>query len=281
MDFPEAAMYRGSIGARLERGQGRMKVVAFVLALAGAARAAEPIPWDEAEKHIGETTTVEGRVLGVHCSQLSCLLAFDPTFNRFTAVVQASHFGIFPPDSLDDRFAGRKVLVHGKIVENDKKPEIVLQKAEDIELAPEERERAAAEAEKEKERVQVETLERVADVLERVEELTERLAEVQERLDLVLARMEERAAALEAAAAAAPPPPAAPTYGEPQPRPGYEALRTVKRGMSRADVERLVGEPQWIEESAGGWTTYYYGMGRSVSFNSRGRAEAVVGFPTP
>src|SRR5262245_51474315 len=80
------------------------------------ARAADTtIPWDQAEQHVGETVTVEGRVLGIHCSQLSCLLAFDPTFNRFTALIQAEHFKRFPPDQLDALYSGRKVEVHGTI----------------------------------------------------------------------------------------------------------------------------------------------------------------------
>ena len=72
-----------------------------------------------------------------------------------------------------------------------------------------------------------------------------------------------------------------PSGGEPQPRPGFEALRTVKRGMTRADVQRLVGQPSYVEPSSGGWTTWYYGYGRSISFDGRGRAQSFVGFPSP
>jgi hypothetical protein len=107
------------------------------------------------------------------------------------------------------------------------------------------------------------------------------MADVQDGWTALLARMEDREAAL----ANAPPAPALrnaePSYGEPQPRPGFEALRTVKRGMSRAEVERLVGEPQYVESGSHGWVTWYYGYGRSVSFNPRGRVEALVGFPPP
>jgi len=41
-----------------------------------ALAADEPIPWGEADKHVGEDATVEGRVVDIHCSLLSCLLAF-------------------------------------------------------------------------------------------------------------------------------------------------------------------------------------------------------------
>src|SRR5262245_670846 len=94
-------------------------LVALVLALGHAAFAADPIPWDQAEKHIGEQAVVEGRVLGIHCSPTSCLLAFDPTFNRFTVAVQARSFKVFPPERLDATFVGRKVRVQGTIKEID------------------------------------------------------------------------------------------------------------------------------------------------------------------
>src|SRR5438093_6531107 len=103
--------------------------------LAAAARADEPISWEEADRHVGEEATVEGRVMGVHCSPISCLLAFDPSFNRFTAIVQARNFDAFPPDRLDERYSGKRVLVHGTIRKNDNKPEIEVEKAEDLRVA--------------------------------------------------------------------------------------------------------------------------------------------------
>jgi hypothetical protein len=262
-----------------------MRFAAILLVLAAALPAAADserlIAWEDADKHIGEEATVEGRVVGVHCSPLSCLLAFEPTFNRFTAVVQARSFETFPPGELDRRYSGRRVRVHGKIEQRDGKPEIVVEKPED--LAPvgaaarrreHEGEAAATAA--------ADVAQRMADVLERVEELTERMVAIQERMEALLARLEDREAALAAAQQASQPlPPPPPSYGEAQPRPAYESLRTVKRGMSRADVQRLIGQPQFAEDSGGGWTTWYYGFGRSVTFDARGRAQSLTGFPTP
>jgi len=51
--------------------------------------------------------------------------------------------------------------------------------------------------------------------------------------------------------------------------------------MSRTEVQRLIGDPTFVESSGGGWTTWYYGYGRSISFDARGRATALVGFPPP
>jgi hypothetical protein len=236
------------------------------------------ISWEEADKHVGEDVTVEGRILGIHCSPLSCLLAFEPTFNKFTAVVQGAQFDKLPPEELDRRFSGKQVRVQGKIVERDGKPEIILEDADKIALldAPRRREREREQTA----RQQAEVMERIADVLERIEGLTERMVDVQERMELMLANLEERDAALAdvVAQASQPPPPPPSGDGDPQPRPGYETLRTIKRGMSRADVERLVGPPQYVERGGGGWVTYYYGFGRSVSFDRRGKAAGFVGF---
>jgi hypothetical protein len=251
----------------------------LALALPVAARGATTIGWEDADKHVGEVVTVEGRILGVHCSPLSCLLAFEPTFNRFTAVVQASSFDDFPPAELEKRFNGRRVRVRGKIVERDGKPEIIVDKSEDLVLADIRQRREEREAERT--RAQTEMFERLTEVLTRIEELTERLVATQERIDTMLAALEQRESALAAAPAAPAPVAPEPSWGEPQPRPAYERLRTVKRGMTPAEVERLVGRPQYVEENSSGGMTWYYGFGRSISFDARGRAQGLVGFPKP
>jgi uncharacterized coiled-coil protein SlyX len=225
--------------------------------------------------------TVDGRILGVHCTEQSCVLAFDPTFNRLRAVIRAKHFDTFPPKDLDRLYSGRRVRVHGKLERRGGTPEIEIEGPDDLVLVHAER-RQQKEAERAL-RTQVELLERLGDVLDTVTELTERMAATQERMETLLAQMEQREVALAAAQAAAqpPPPPPPPSGGEPQPRPAFEALRTIKRGMSRAEVQRLVGQPQYVEQSGGGWSTWYYGYGRSISFDQRGRAQSFVGFPAP
>ena len=263
-----------------------MRITAACIALAAAlpaagALAGQTIKWDQAERHVGDEVTVDGRVLGVHCSPSSCVLGFDPAFKRFTAVVEARSFDTFPPRDIDRLYNGRRVRVHGKIEKRDGKPEIVVEMPDDLTLVHAERgpqrdgDRSL--------RTQTEILERLADVLARIEDLTERLGATQERMETLLAQMEQQGAALAAAQASqqAGPPAPLPTDGEPQPRPAYERLRTVKRGMSRSEVQRLIGQPQYVEGGGGGWSTWYYGYGRSVSFDGRGRAQSLVGFPAP
>jgi hypothetical protein len=237
------------------------------------------IKWDEAEQHVGEEVTLEGRVLGVHCSQLSCILAFDPAFKRIGAVIRARHFDALPPADLDRLYSGRQVRVRGTVTRSDGQPRIVLQAPEDLTLVHAER-RQQREAERSL-KVQIDILERLNAVLTQLVQLTERMGAAQERMEAVLASLEEREGALAAAQASQPLPPPPPSYGEPQPRPAFESLRTVKRGMSRRDVQRLIGTPQYEECTGLGWTTWYYGYGRSISFDERGRAQSLVGFPAP
>jgi hypothetical protein len=248
----------------------RAFAVTLLLAFAARATAAAPtIAWDEAEQHVGEEVTVEDRVLGVHCSPLSCLLAFEPTFGRFTAVVPAARFGTFPPAALEERFSGKRVRVHGTVTTNEHKPEIVVAAADDLVLVPEPN---ARERETEQTtRAMADALARLSDVLDRLENIMVRLAATQDRTEALLRQLEDRAMAL------APSPPPATGTGPP-PRPAYERLRSIKRGMAQADVSRLMGEPAWVEGTANGWTIWYYDANRSVTFDTRGRVQSLVGF---
>jgi RecG-like helicase len=257
-------------------------VVTLVLAAAvpvATARAETVITWDQAEEHVGEEVTVRGRVLGTHCSERSCVLAFDPAFRRFTVVIDARSFEHYPPSTLDRLYSGRQVFVRGKVKKSDGRPQIEVAQPADLTLVHAERRQ-----QRETERalhVQTELLERVSAVLAQLEELTERLLETQERMDTFLVRLEQREEALGAVQTNVPPPPPPPSFGEPQPRPAFESLRSVKRGMSSAEVQRLIGQPQYVESTGPGWTTWHYGYGRSISFDRRGKATSLVGFPKP
>src|SRR5205814_8500635 len=114
-------------------------------------------------------------------SPLSCLLAFEPTYNRFTAVVQARSFDALPPAELERRYRGKRVLVHGTIRKNDGKPEIEVAGPEALTLAGSRRreERAPASAP----RAQAAATQRLADVLARLQDLAERLAGQEQRVD--------------------------------------------------------------------------------------------------
>jgi len=253
--------------------------VALMMVLPLAAARGEPIPWEEAARHVGKEVEVEGRVMAVHCSPTSCLLAFEPTFDRFTAVVQAQHFQVFPPAELEERFPGRRVRVRGVVRLLEGKPEIVLDEPGDLVLADSaarEAERSAALAE-----AQTEILERLEAILESIEAISERLVTTQQRIETLLGQLEQRAAQHETTPTLeSQPGPAVPRVGAVPSRAASQALRSLKRGMSAATVRRLVGDPLTVEPGVSGGETWHYGYGRSVSFDGRGRVVALVGFST-
>jgi hypothetical protein len=263
-----------------------MRRSAFVLVLAAAflnvrpvGADDKPVPWNQAETRVGQPSTVEGRVLGIHCSPTSCLLAFDPTFNRFTAVVQAKDFKTLAPEKLSAEYVGRQVRVHGTVQLLDKKPEIVVQRPEDLELVVTQQERA-----EKREATQAELVDRLDEMLDRLDTLAAQMAQTQAALQQVAAALAQQSQQLGAIAAAAntpPPAPPVPSYGEPQPRPAYEALRTVKRGMTSDEVARLVGTPSAMESNSTGGYVWDYGYGRTITFDRRNRAVGLSGFPAP
>ena len=232
------------------------------------------VPWDQAEQYIGKDVTITGRIADVHCSPLNCLLAFEPSFNRFTAVVPVNRFDIFPPDQLKSTWKGKQVRVSGRIIDSGRKPEIVVQGPDALRISRGERRRERDQQRQEQVDSQTEALDRLDDALARVESLTERLAQSEARLESMLSALDQKMNAL---AALQPPLPAVPAPGDPR---SWEAVRSLKRGMSTNDVMRLVGEPESVERS-GNWEVWYYSGGRSISFDRRGRAQSLAGFTPP
>jgi hypothetical protein len=244
---------------------------------------AKTVQWGDAEKHVGENTTVEGRVLGIHCSPTSCLLAFDPTFNRFTAVVQAKDFKSLSPEMLNAQYVGRPVRVTGTIQLLEKKPEIVIAKPDDIQVVT-----SAKDRQEKREAAAADMADRMDDIIDRLDRMIDRLDTLQARLEQMDGVLQEQSAQIaqiaavqaEAVAQSFQTPPE-PSYGEPQPRPAYEAMRSLKRGMTAQDVSRLVGQPLSSETLPGGNTVWDYGYGRTITFDGRGRTTSLSGFPSP
>jgi len=234
---------------------------------------AEPlVPWDETEQHVGEEVTVEGRILGVHCSPISCVLAFDPSFSRFRVVIQARRFTAFPPERLSERYSGKRVHVHGRITQSGGHPEISIDSPDDLTVMVADLRREQQQRADDAQRANAQLLDRVAASLDRLETLSQQILETQQRLETVLAALEQRTAALESVA---PPPPVEPALPM---RHGYERERSIKRGMSRTDVARLMGDPQSVDPGAGGWSTWYWDGGQSVTFDAYGRVQSLTGF---
>src|SRR2546430_2994833 len=199
-----------------------------IVAGAAVAHAETVIPWDEAEKHVGGDVVVERRVLGVRCSQLSCLLAFDPTLTRFTAVVQAANFKDLPPEKLEQLYSGKQVRVRGKVTQSERKPEIVVRSPADITLTAGERHRDRQERDARREQAEAEALERLATVLDRLADVTDRMAAAQDRMEAVPTQRGQRRAGPGAALPGRQAPPRPPGYRQAQPPPPSHGLPNVE-----------------------------------------------------
>ncbi len=227
------------------------------------------IPWTSATDHIGNEVTVEGRVVATHTSPLATILSFEKNFNRFTAVIRPADRDAFPPDP-EEYYRGKWVRVTGRIGEYGQKAEIVRRSPRQITVLPSPAPPAPA-AE------QAASGELGMELLRRLTAIEESLQQIADRLDLLLAALRET---VQQGSREEPPrllPGRIPRVQAP-PRPAYERLRRVNRGMTAEDVARLAGEPVFIDVGVQGGETWYYGAGTSITFNGRGRVESFVGF---
>jgi hypothetical protein len=220
---------------------------------------------------MGEQVTVEGRIAATHTSPLMTILSFEKNFNRFTAVIQPADRDAFPA-APEEYYRGKWVRISGKVDEYGQKPQIALASPAQIQVVQPPGPPAGPGG--------------AADLGDVGTELLRRLTVIEDSLQLIADRLDLLLAALSDTPPPAPPPREStvrllpgriPRRAAP-PRPAHEALRTVKRGMPAADVVGLAGEPIFVDVSVDGAETWYYGAGQSISFNTRGRVEAMVGF---
>ncbi len=92
------------------------------------------ISWQNAADYYGEYVAVEGTVVATYNSGKACFLNFHQDYRRhFSAVIFESSFSLFPLNP--ERFyQGKKVCVFGYIKEYTGKPEIILNKPEQIKI---------------------------------------------------------------------------------------------------------------------------------------------------
>ena len=111
-----------------------LPVFILVFAIGLAAYAADVISWKDADKHYGQTKTVEGTVVATHNTGKVCFLNFHENWKiYFTAVIFASDFHKFP-DNPEDYYLDKKVRVTGKIKKYKGKPEIILKSPAQIKI---------------------------------------------------------------------------------------------------------------------------------------------------
>src|SRR5262249_14754727 len=149
------------------------------------------------------------------------------------------------------------------------KPEIVIAKPDDIQVIT-----SAKDRQEKREAAQADMADRMEDIVDRLDAMLDRLDSMQTRLEQINATLAHQSAEISQIAAIqaeavgqsmeAPP---QPSYGEPQARPAYETLRTLKRGMTSDEVARLVGNPVSSETLPGGNVVWDYGYGRTITFD--------------
>ena len=96
---------------------------------------AAAVDWSEAAKHVGETVTVTGPVMGTHVAGKNVVLNVGkdyPAPDRFTILVP---FDAAAGKSADDLFAGKTVTVTGPVKLYKKVPEIIAKTAADVTIA--------------------------------------------------------------------------------------------------------------------------------------------------
>ena len=178
------------------------------------------------------------------------------------------------------RYSGRRVRVRGTIVDRDRKPEIVVSDPDNLKLVEtkeDQQDKTAEAAPTPRSR----SLDRLDAVLDRVEQLTERLDDAGRWTAAVERSMQASSQALMVAAATPPPPPPPPRRpGRPRSR---ARLGGAALGQARHERGRRAPPDRRARRTSmpggNGWTTWLYDYGRSVSFDGRGRAQSLAGFP--
>ncbi|MBI5637425.1 MAG: thermonuclease family protein [Nitrospinae bacterium] len=93
---------------------------------------AAAIPWREAEKHEGKTVTVEGLIAATHNSGKACFLNFDKDYKHtLTLVIFEKRFAAFPKNP-ERYYKGKTVRVTGTAIRHGGRPEIILERPEQI-----------------------------------------------------------------------------------------------------------------------------------------------------
>lgn len=100
--------------------------------IAPAPSPAATLSWREAERHEGDTVTIEGIIAATHNSGTVCFLNFDRDYKRtLTLVMFQKRFAAFPPNP-ERHFKGKTVRVTGIVTRHGGRPEIVLERPEQI-----------------------------------------------------------------------------------------------------------------------------------------------------
>jgi endonuclease YncB( thermonuclease family) len=93
-----------------------------------------PVPWDEAQRHVGRSVTTEGTIVRTHRVKSALFLNFHPNWKRYvTVVIFARDLKRFPKDA-HVFYKGKTVRVTGEVTLYKDRPEIVVRTPDAIEV---------------------------------------------------------------------------------------------------------------------------------------------------
>ncbi len=93
------------------------------------------ISWKDAGAHLGQTITIEGRIVDTHDTGAITFLNFSSSRDQFVAVVFAEDYGAFPQPPAE-LYKGKKIWLTGKVTEHQGTPQVVVKSPQQIEVFP-------------------------------------------------------------------------------------------------------------------------------------------------
>ncbi len=91
------------------------------------------VPWQKAGNYLGQTITVEGRIVRVKDIGSITFLNFGKRRGDFVVVIRAKDYDNFPQPPAE-LYRGKKVWVTGKVTEHEGTPQIIIEHPEQIEV---------------------------------------------------------------------------------------------------------------------------------------------------
>ncbi len=100
------------------------------------ARPGQIIPWDQARRYVGQTITVQGKIVLTNRTSRVCFLNFTENWRgRFYVILFQDVLGSWP-QSPDKYFLHKTIQVTGKVTERKGVPQIQVNKADQIKIIP-------------------------------------------------------------------------------------------------------------------------------------------------
>jgi len=95
------------------------------------------IAWQDAREHYNEVVKITGEIINTYKTENFCFMNFDTDYkNSFTIVIPSRAFNKFPVP-IEESYKNKKIIVYGRIVKFQNKPEIIVTDPTQIKLLDE------------------------------------------------------------------------------------------------------------------------------------------------